>query len=235
MGEFLVFTPSKAEQTAIVGQMTLLLRQRGIMQTPEPIGLVAALAQYPAEPLLVLVCDVTACGVIPVLEQMRLENPELRLVAVADGSISPMTYIRPTIQPVALMLRPLETELIRSTLAEVFRLLPSGRETEQEEDCFTVELRGHLQRIPYREILYFEARNKRLILHLRRREIPFGGTLEKLEGELPAGFLRTHKSFIINSGAVSEIQYGQNQAILEGNVAVPISRSYKPKVKAVFS
>lgn len=235
MGGFLIFTPSKTERSAIMGQLTLLLRQREIPEKPELIALVEELANYPARAALVLVCDVTVRGALPVLEQLRRENPELRLIAVADGSISPMEYIRPTIQPVALMLRPLNTDLIHSTLADVLRLLPSGVEPKQESDCFTLELRGHLQRIAYQEILYFEARNKRLILHQRRREIPFGGTLEKLEEELPAGFLRTHKSFIINTGAVLEIQYGQNQVILEGNVAIPLSRSYKSKVKAVFS
>lgn len=235
MGEFLVFTPSKTEQTAIAGQMMLLLRQQGIQQMPELVALVENLVQYLEKPLQVLVCDVTVAGVLHILEQMRLDNPELRLVAVADGSISPMAYIRPSIQPMALMLRPLRPELIRSTLEEVLKLLPSGREENREEECFSVEVRGHLQRFSYRDILYFEARNKRLILHLRRREIPFGGTLEKLEGELPSGFLRTHKSFIINTNAVKEIQYAQNLVIVDGDEAVPISRSYKPKVKAVFS
>ncbi len=235
MGEFLVFTPSKSERAAIAAQLGLLLRQKGITQPPELLGLVDALAQYPAQAVMVLVCDVAARGVLPVLEQLRRENPSLRLIAVADGSVSPMAYIRPSIQPVALMLRPLKAELIHSTLTDVLRLLPSGAETEQEKGFFTVELRGHLQRFSYREILYFEARNKRLILHLRRKEIPFVGTLEKLEGELPSGFLRTHKSFIINTETIVEIQYGQNQVILEGNVAVPLSRSYKSKVKAVFA
>ena len=237
MGEFLVFTPSKTEQNTVADVMLDLQKPYGNVRLPEKIGQVSALEQVPAETMLVLVSDVTASGILPVLERIRRENPELKLVVVADPSVSPMVYIRPTIQPVALMLRPLGAELARSTLSEVLRMLPDhrGREAEQDDSCFTVELRGNLQRIPYRDILYYEARNKRLILHLRRREIAFGGTLEKLEEELPPGFLRTHKSFIVNTGAVVEIQYGQNQVILDGDVAIPISRSYKPQVKAVVA
>lgn len=237
MGEFLVFTPSKTEQNTVADVMLDLQKPYGNVRLPKKIGQVSALEQVPAETMLVLVSDVTASGILPVLERIRRENPELKLVVVADPSVSPMVYIRPTIQPVALMLRPLGAELARSTLSEVLRMLPGqrGQESEQDDSCFTVELRGNLQRIPYRDILYYEARNKRLILHLRRREIAFGGTLEKLEEELPPGFLRTHKSFIVNTGAVVEIQYGQNQVILDGDVAIPISRSYKPKVKAVFA
>lgn len=237
MGEFLVFTPSKTEQNTVADVMLDLQKPYGNVRLSKKIGQVSALEQVPAETMLVLVSDVTASGILPVLERIRRENPELKLVVVADPSVSPMVYIRPTIQPVALMLRPLGAELARSTLSEVLRMLPDhrGREAEQDDSCFTVELRGNLQRIPYRDILYYEARNKRLILHLRRREIAFGGTLEKLEEELPPGFLRTHKSFIVNTGAVVEIQYGQNQVILDGDVAIPISRSYKPKVKAVFA
>lgn len=238
MGEFLIYSPSKTERGMIAGQMALLLRRQGIAQPPEEI-LRPELLERSAEdaPLWVLVCDVTVSGVLPILEQLRRQHRDYRLIALADGSVSPMTYIRPGIQPVALMLRPLGSELVRSTLEEVFRLLPREQQDHQDQelDCFTLEVRGHLQRIPFRDILYFEARNKKLFVHLPRREIPFAGTLEKLEEELPSGFLRVHKSFIINSDAVVQIQYGQNLVILAGDEEVPISRSYKPKVKAVFS
>ena len=237
MENFLIFTPSRSERAALSGKLTLLLRRRGVEKRPVPILDVEALSQYPAEQMRMLVCDVAPAGIIPVLEDLRRENPELWIIVIADSTISPMCYIRPSIQPIALLMRPLKEESIGPTLDDVLRLLPKTQpgQPEGSRPYFEIELRGHLQRIPMQEIQYFESRNKKLILHLRRREIPFCGTLEKLETELPSTFLRTHKSFIVNTECVAEVQYGQNLVILEGDAAIPISRSYKPKVKEVFS
>ena len=93
----------------------------------------------------------------------------------------------------------------------------------EQEEAFQLEVRGDVRRIPYREILFFEAGNKRLTLHMQRREIPFAGTLEKLAEELPEEFIRVHKSFIVNRSAITEIRYGQNLVILGGGSTVHIS------------
>lgn len=239
MRPFLLYSPSRSELSALSSAMSFLMRKRGSMQTPECTQKLDQLRTYLDDPrqLKMAVCDVTMDGVLPVLEQLRKGNADMRLVLVADGSVPPVRYIRPTILPTALLWRPLQPDGMRDTLWEVLSTIPTAdqQDLEESDQFFCVEGRGDVRRIPYQEIMFFEACNKRLNLHTRRKEIPFSGTLEKLGEELPKEFIRVHKSFIVNRNAISEIQFGQNLIVLEGGMSVPISRSYKSALKAVFS
>ncbi len=239
MRPYILFCPDRGEAAALSSVLNFLMKKRGISMLPAYTGKLDQLKSCMEDPgqLKLLICDVTVKGVVPVLEALRSANPELKLVLLADGTVSPVTYIRPTVLPTALLWRPLGQEETRKTLWEVLASIPSGEEAGEQTDdgSFSVEVRGDLRRIPYSQILFFEAGNKRLNLHMQRKEIPFSGTLEKLEQELPDSFIRVHKSFIINRMAIREIQYGQNQVILEGDIPIPISRSYKPALKAVFA
>lgn len=239
MRPYVLFCPNRGEASALSSVMDFLLKKRGLHMLPAYAGKLDQLKSCLEDPtqLKLLVCDVTVDGVVPVLEALRGANPELKLVLVADGSVSPVTYIRPTILPTALLWRPLGQEEAHSTLWEVMTSIRKDEETGRETgmESFSVEVRGDVRRIPYSNILFFEASNKRLSLHMQRKEIPFSGTLEKLEQELPDTFIRVHKSFIVNRMAIQQIQYGQNQVVLEGDITIPISRSYKPALKAVFT
>lgn len=238
MRPYLLYSPSKGELAALSSVMNFLLKKKGSVQIPECVQRLDKLSAYGEDPSLLqmVVCDVTSQGMLPVLEQMRRGNSQMKLVLVADGTVSPVLYIRPSILPTALLWRPLQTEKIKDTLWEVLSSIPAeDQEPQPADQVFTVEFRGDVRRIPYHEILFFEARNKRLNLHMARKEIPFSGTLEKLAEELPEEFIRIHKSFIVNRRAITQIQFGQNLAILEGGITVPISRSYKSALKAVFA
>lgn len=48
------------------------------------------------------------------------------------------------------------------------------------------------------------------------------------------GFLRTHKSFLVNLNCVSKLHYGENQIILKSGKIVHISRNQKSYVKKVL-
>lgn len=239
MKPYLLYSPSAKELAAMSAVMNFLLKKRGTIQIPESVQKLDRLKACleDAHQLQMLVCDVTTEGIIPLLEQVRQQNGGMKLVLVADGSVPPVQYIRPSILPTALLWRPLQADAARDTLWDVLRTIPADaqEESEQEEDVFVVEVRGGVRRIPYQQILFFEASNKRLNLHLHRKEISFSGTLEKLAEELPEGFLRIHKSFIVNRKAITQIQFSQNLVVLTDGITVPMSRTYKPMLKAVFA
>ena len=238
MKPYQIFSPNRSELTVVASVMTFLLQRRGEADIPGCHGTSAQLSACLENPagIRLLVCDVTSAGVLPVLEQMRHSNTEMKLVLIADSTVSPVRYIRPSILPTALLWRPLQPETIRDVLREVLDTIPEeNSDNSALEQCFNLEIRGEIRRVSYRDILYFEACNKRLNLHTCRREIPFQGTLEKLSEELPEQFIRVHKSYIVNRSAITQIQFAQNLVILEGGISVPVSRSYKPMLKPVFT
>lgn len=230
----------RQEIVIVAGAARQLLRQQGNGEKPvcvfRPEELQKELLAAEEDQMNIVVCDVCESDAIPVLEKIRAGRPDMKLILMADGTVSPTVYIRPTIMPSALLWRPATEQESKRVLTEVLSAIhqekPSDLHSEEE---FQIEVRGVIRRFSCHEILYFEAREKKLWLHLSHRELAFPGTLEKLQSELPAGFLRVHKSFIVNCAHAMEIQYGQNMMLLTSGEMLPISRSYKADVKAVFS
>ena len=238
MNSVVLCFPQREELAAVMAAMTFLLRQRGWEARPLCLSQQSMLQEYLGEKQLgVLVCDVTTKGMLALLEQLRKANPDMKLVLLADTTISPVTYIRPSILPMALLWRPVDQKTIQEQLKEVLDKVPEEKSGEivNEDMLFSIEVRGIVRRFSYQDILYFEARDKRLYLHLQRKEVPFTGTLEHLSTVLPDAFMRVHKSLIVNRLKITEIQFGRNELTLEDGSVIPISRSYKQKLKAVFS
>ena len=236
MRSYVLFLPNRKECAQVSDAVRFLIKRQGIRQLPDELQKLDGLKAYTnsTDPLKLLVCDTTAPGVLPVLEVLRGRNNDMKLILLADDTISPVSYIRPTILPTSLPWRPLDTQVMTRQLSEVMGDMGTGTEQTDEEQSFNVEVRGDVRRFLYSQILFFEARDKKLFLHQNRAEIPFQGTLEKLTEQLPDMFMRVHKSFVVNKRKVKEIQFGQNQMILDGGMIIPISRSYKADVKAVF-
>lgn len=238
MKPYVLMLPRREEMRLLTTAAQFMLKKRGDHQILACFQKTEQLKPYLDcdNAMRLMICDVTHNGILPVLEEIRTKNPKMFMVLVADGTVAPVRYIRPSILPTALLWRPMDSENITDTLWEIISTLPMARvHSEQEEkDLFSLEVRGVYQRFSYKDILFFESKDKRLYLHLQRREIPFPGTLEHLLQTLPKEFLRVHKSYIVNRTRVSQVQYGQNLVYLDSGMCLPISRSYKADVKAVF-
>ena len=149
---------------------------------------------------------------------------------VAAKAKEGIRIIRPfVLAPESLILRPVTAEECRRAAGEIFdRLLAAQHEGA---DCFVVKSRDERIRVPYRKILYFEARERRLCLRMAGEELTFTGTLEKLLETLPPEFRRVHRSFVVNADNIQRVVLSQNLVYLRGDVAVPLSRSYKKEVR----
>ena len=86
-------------------------------------------------------------------------------------------------------------------------------------------------RIPFGQIYYLEAREKKVFIRMRMEELAINGTMEKLSERLPENFLRCHRSFIVNMDYISQIKLAENMLYLREGLFVPVSRSYKATVK----
>lgn len=238
MRNVVLYFPRREELSFVFSETYFWMKKQGSTEKPLCAATLEALRPFAEEETLALLaCDVTAEGVLTLLEQLRQGNPEMKLVLLADATVEPVKYIRPSILPSGLLWRPIQKEMAREVLDEVLSSLPKQDAAfgAAEEGEFSVEVRGVVRVYRYREILFFEAREKRLYLHLKRKELPFSGTLEKLMETLPEQFVRVHKSIIVNRAHIRQIQFGQNLLVMEDGVTVPVSRSYKAQLKAVFT
>lgn len=174
--------------------------------------------------------DVTPVGSIDFLEKLRSHYRETVLFLIADPSLSPMEYVRPSILASSLILRPLTPQKLETCIREVLENLLEKNQG-QEEEVLLIETREGKTYIPMSKIYYFEAREKRIYVRLKKQEFTFYETIEHLDKKLPAHFLRCHRSFIVNRYHIQKVMLSKNLIELEQGMSLPLSRSYKSVFK----
>lgn len=183
------------------------------------------------EPVLELISwDVTMKGAQEALEHLRYMHREAFLLIIADTAITPTAYLKPKIAPGALLLKPVERSNTEEVMEDIFEVFVKRFE-EGISDTFLIETREGKQYIPIGQIDYFEAKEKKIFIRTKSSEYGFYATLDALEEKLPDGFLRCHRSYIVNMRRVKALLSAQNLLQMADNVIVPFSRSYKKVLK----
>lgn len=166
------------------------------------------------------------------VQVVRDRDPNVIVVVIAGSEISPLVYVRPNIMAAGLLLRPLKKSQVTGMLCEVIDMVKMRmKERLFNNEMFVFSTREGTIRVPYSQILYFEARNKKIFLCTSRVEMDFYSTLESIMHKVPEYFLRCHKGFIVNRHLINRVNLGENNLHLIGGFQVPISRSYREAVK----
>jgi len=174
--------------------------------------------------------DITANGGLGFAETVHQNNASGYIILLAVPEISPITYMRPTIMASSLLLRPLTSKAVDNAFREAFR---EHLRKFKKNDTGNLEIstRDGRQLVPFEQINFLEAREKKVIVNTDYAEFSFYSTLDKLSEKLPQGFIRCHRGFIISADKADRIVPSQNIIILRGGCEIPVSRSYKSCIK----
>ena len=230
MVSMMVYDP-RAEELEL---MKRLIRQAAAVLTEEKWQMEFFVAREQVasflkdRPLLDLACyDVSYKGSIDDLERIRRDYQKLQLLIIADASMSPMEYIRPTILASSLLIRPISQEQAKEQLMELVEQFRDQTPYGQAESL-VIETREGRTYVPLVQIYYFEAREKRIYVRLKKQELAFYETVEHLTERLPDYFVRCHRSFIVNRQRIRRVMLSKSLIELEQGIQLPLSRSYKP-------
>lgn len=155
------------------------------------------------------------------------------VMLITDASVSPLEYLRPGTAPDALLLRPLNEEMLDAVNGEFMDSFFQRFHGGKADDSFVVDTREEKVFLPYSQIYYFEARDKKLFVRTKNEEYAFYDTIEGLERRLPSAFRRCHRSYIVNTEKIQRILSAENFIDLGNQIGAPISRSYKGAFKGV--
>jgi len=182
-----------------------------------------------------IICiDVTLEHGIKYAEQSRKMNPLSQIIIIADQKTSPINYLTPTIVATSLILKPLQEAIVKHAMQSIFGYYIIQEKTETE--LFVIESREYKQKIPYSQILFFEAKNKKIYACTVNNKYAFYDTLNHLEKELPREqFIRCHRSFIVNRKVISNIKLSKNHLELQDKIKIPLSRRYKKAIKNLYN
>ncbi len=119
--------------------------------------------------------------------------------------------------------------LLKSQIAEKLpRVLEDIRQELTDKDYF-FHTGGERIRVDRRRILYLESVRRQLHLITTDKEYYYYGGLDQAQRELGEGFLRCHRSYLINMEQIRKVS--AVEIVLETGSRVPISRSYAKEVK----
>lgn len=167
------------------------------------------------------------------LRLFRRRSADAMVMLITDADVSPLEYLRPGIAPDALLLRPLGRESLDAINAEFMENFFERFQSKASRDSFVVNTREEKIFLPYSQIYYFEARDKKLFVRTRNEEYAFYDTMEELENKLPESFRRCHRSYIINMEKLQRFFPAENYIDLGNQIGVPVSRSYKAVFRGV--
>jgi len=226
-----------SKETADYDTIKVAIRKRAAIYTEEKwnylcFRTVAEAEKFlEKEPVLDLISwDMTMKGAQEALEHMRRLHAEAFLLIIADIAVPPTSYLKPKIAPGALLLKPVECSKTEEVIQEIFEVFVK-RFDKGISNTFLVETRDGRQYIPMEQIDYFEAKEKKIFIRTKSNEFGFYDTLDTLQKKLPTGFLRCHRSYIVNMKRVKMLLPAQNLIQMTDDVIVPFSRSYKKILK----
>ncbi|MGX8705038.1 MAG: LytR/AlgR family response regulator transcription factor [bacterium] len=87
-------------------------------------------------------------------------------------------------------------------------------------------------RIPYGQILYIEALNKKLNICTMRQSLSIRASISSIADTLPEQFLRCHRSYIINLRHVEQTDYRDMLVTMTDGSRLPIARSMKDALQS---
>ena len=179
----------------------------------------------------VAIIDVTMQGALEAARLLRRQFAKIEILVIADVSVSPVQYMHPSIRASALLLRP-ESMVWEDTMRDFYEQLPAVREQqESQRNVLWIKNREGTFRIPFEQIYYLEAREKKVFVRTRQEEFGVGETMERLAEQLPENFVRCHRSFVVNAEHITQIRLSESLLYLGKELFVPISRTYKERFK----
>lgn len=180
-----------------------------------------------------LIYDICDSASMEFLWEIRRAYKQTMVMIVADTSVSPMAYIKPGLRASSLLLKPWTMEQMHDVLHEFFAEYLTAAEEEQDgtQSVYVAETKEGTINIPYEQIYFFEAREKKIYVCAGKEEFGFYSTIDKLARELPTYFVRCHRGFIVNRKKIRRLALSQNTLYLSDGFDVPLSRSYKAAIK----
>lgn len=130
-------------------------------------------------------------------------------------------------RPAGVLMCPPREELMRASLKRVLNDYATLYASENNEQCMVVSTGGTMSRVAYRDILYLEAQNKLLNVCLRHHVLSVRSSLNELEQTLPEGFIRCHRSYIVNRSYIERFHAPEMMLELTTQERIPVSRSCK--------
>lgn len=159
--------------------------------------------------------------------EYALEGYELDVV---DYLLKPISFQR-FFQAINKYEARLQPQKLNQTLAQTSAQSDSPAPSAESRDFVYLKSNKRTYKVRFEDIVYLESLKDYVRVHTRDNRIVTKEKISDLEQQLPEGFLRVHRSYIVNTAAISMFT---SHDISLGEVEIPIGISYKARVLAAL-
>lgn len=166
-----------------------------------------------------------------------LESVPAKIFTTAYSDYALESY---DVNAVDYLLKPIDLERFKVAIDKARFAVDAIRATQNdgEKDTMTIRSNGTLYRLHISDIIYIEGQHEYVTFHTRQQRITGLYALKNLEVELAAhGFMRIHKSYIINLAYVvtanttqvtlTDHPHAFNSELNENRLTLPVGGSYR--------
>lgn len=139
--------------------------------------------------------------------------------------------IQNCMRPAGILLDPITPEQLSGCLKRIIDDYAALNVDAQDQGFLLLETGASSYRIPYGQILYLEALDKKLNVCTERQAITVRKSLGSLMETLPDQFIRCHRSYVVNSAHIDQVNFAEMTLTLTNGDLLPIARSCKDTLK----
>lgn len=165
-------------------------------------------------------------------DSIKSANSENYSILIAEDMNDIMSSISSAFRPSGIIMKPAEYEASEKILDDVYSDFCKNKAHESQ---FRFKIRSREYSIGISSILYFEASNKKTILRTAGQAFEFYMPMSEVIEKLPDSFVRTHKSYVVNTDKISFVDYKDMAIKLKDGSVVYLSRNYKEALQTALA
>ena len=165
---------------------------------------------------------------IDIAIKLRTEWRVLFVIFVLENHADVSAVARPSIQVSGILFAPPEQAGLYKVIREVYREYVRINQISQPR--FIVKNGAENVFVNTEDICFFEAKAKKIALKTLSQEISFYSNFDLVMEQLPAGFVRCHKGFVVNTMHVRSVNWREMSLVISDGSVLPISRNNKQTV-----
>ncbi len=170
---------------------------------------------------------------IEIAKRLRKQYKDVFIVFITNHTELMSMVVNQNIMPSGFLAEPASENDIKMMLLGIFDYTKIGGKTEA--NTLTLSTGSAVYKIRYDEIIFIEALNKKIYIYTETQRISCYNSLYGLEEELGSGFIRCHKSFIVNKDKIKNVYMAEMYIEMTNGSRVSMSRTYKSAVREMMS
>ena len=126
-------------------------------------------------------------------------------------------------QPLHFLKKPIDSKKVFDDIQLAMKI------SEKENRNFEFKSFRNTIKVPYRDILYFESRGRKVFLVGTKNNYTFYGNIKDLEEVLPKFFIHPNRSYFVNYEFVTCFKF--EELIMTDGSIIPISRNKRKEIR----